>query len=126
MCVRARVRARVHQSYMTICLFLPTLKPHTDVCFGLSVMKTKIVNRLIDYATATEQPALLSGDYNVIHGVDKWQGLVLVKIPPCKQSIIVGVHGQCLSSFVAQTMHCFDYPRTVQISPNDLRHLSSV
>ena len=33
-----------------------------------------VINWLIDYATATEQPVLLNGDDNAIHGIDKWCG----------------------------------------------------
>ena len=44
--------------------------------------------------------APLSGDYNVIQGVDRCQGVVLQKIIWCKQDNAVGAHGQCLSWFV--------------------------
>ena len=44
--------------------------------------------------------ALLSEYYNVIHGVDTCQGLVLLKIILCKQDNAVRAHGQCLSWFV--------------------------
>ena len=44
--------------------------------------------------------ALLSDVYNVIHGVDTCQGVVLLKIILCKQDNAVRAHGQCLSWFV--------------------------
>ena len=84
------------------CLYLPVLKPHIDtrtlmwsVCVFVEACCEFFFNRLIDYVSANNmhvslqleflkncntEIALLCGDYNAFHGIDKCEGVVLLNI----------------------------------------------